>query len=86
MLVLVSSLRRRRSVVNNVPLRRSYLNGRFCVRIFDGVYHSIEMMGLNDNLARSNFGHRIFRRVFAFKLLPFRFLWFCPISFENAIT
>lgn len=57
MLILVSGLRRRRSIVNNVPLRRSYLNGRFRVGIFDCVNHSIEMMGLNDNLARSDFGH-----------------------------
>lgn len=72
--------------MNNVPLRRSYLNSRFCVGIFDGVNHSIEMMRLDDNLARSNFGHRIFGRIFAFKLLPFRLLWFYPISFEDAIA
>lgn len=57
MLILVSGLWWRRSVVNNVPLRRSYLNGRFGVGIFDCVNHSIEMMGLNDNLARPDFGH-----------------------------
>lgn len=72
--------------MNNVPLRRRYLNGRFCVGIFDCVNHSIEMMGLNDNLARSDFGHRIFRRIFAFQLLPFRLLRFCPISFKDAIA
>lgn len=86
MLVLVSGLWWRRSVVNNVSLGWSYLNGRFCVVIFDGVNHSIEMMGLNNNFARPNLGHRIFGGIFPFKLLPLRLFRFCPISFENAIT
>lgn len=86
MLILISGLGRRRPVVDDMPLRRSYLNGRFGVGILDGVDHTIEMMGLDDNLARSDFRHRIFRRIFTFELLPFCFLWFCPISFEDAIA
>lgn len=72
--------------MDDMPLRRSYLNGWFGVGIFDGIDHTIEMMGLDDNLASSDFSHRIFRRVFAFELLPFRFLGFRPISFEDAIA
>ena len=86
MLVLVSGLGWRRPVVDDVSLRCSYLNGWFGVGIFDSINHTIEMMRLDDDLAGPNFGHRIFGRIFAFKLLPFRFLWFCPISFEDAIA
>lgn len=70
----------------NMPLRWSYLHSRFRIRIFDGVNHSVEMMGFDYDLAGSDLCHGIFRRIFSLELLPFSFLRFGPVSLENAIT
>lgn len=42
--------------MNHSLLRRN-LNLRFCAWVLDGVDHAIEMMRLDDDLARPDFGH-----------------------------
>lgn len=68
------------------PLVRCILNRRRRVRIFDGIQHRIKEMGPNHDVAGSNFGHGLFRRIFAFDLVPLRLLGLGPIPLEDAIA
>ena len=75
-----------RAVVNHRPLRRRILNGRLRIWILDGIQRGIKAVRLDDNMASSDFAHRILGGILALDLLPFGLLGLRPVSLEYAIA
>lgn len=86
MLIVIAVTRRWRAVMDDMSLLRRNLDMRLCIWIFNGIDHSIKVMRFNDDLARSNLGHRFLGRILPFDLFSLRLLRLRPVSFENTVT
>lgn len=73
-----------RAIVNHLPLWWCIL--RLRVGVFDGIQHRIEDMRSDDDIAASNFGHGLLRRILALDQFPFRLFWLRPVSLQDAVA
>lgn len=83
-LVLLEVIAAIGAIVNHLPLRRSALILR--IGILDGVQHGVEDMRPDDNVAASDLGHGLLRRVLPFQLFSFGLFRLRPVPLENAVA
>jgi hypothetical protein len=74
------------SIMDHRPLRRCILDLRGCSWVFHSIYHCVEEMGPNGDIAGPDSSHGFFRGVVLLDLLAFRLLRFRVVSHQYSFA